>query len=702
MARPQLSIGIIFKNEIRCLERCLKSLQPLRDAVPCEVVMADTGSTDGSYEIAAKYADILFDFPWINDFSAARNAVMDRCSGKWFLTVDADEWLDGDISELVELLTSLKRRKERVGAVMIRNYLTEQLERGGYTDFAGVRLVRMSSGIRYVGAIHEHIPLVDGVKCKLELSRTILHHDGYIASKAEWRTSKPERNRKILLEELEKDPEDLRLTFLYVESANGRPEQFDWIKKMMDLVITKKRNWSSYGPPAVRYAVREGDKKDAPETEEWAEMARTWFPHSYFTCIDVAYTMAHRCWKQESYEKCVEWCAIYGQAINEFRAGRGDMDGLLYSTVKLAGARNEHTMRILYGKALYRCGQEEKADTLLMQVDYSSMDNSQFVGCLNAFFELRAEKLIAALYDQVSMPEYIEAHGTGQKDLFLRESAAAFARQYRKKEEEAEDFTQYTYTLFAPLLGKCEIGAAAVIMQTEDVEEIGRLLGSVADWDHLPIAALEYALEKGVQFPPPGKMLALEEMDKLAGRLGRNAGLTGDLTLQTAGALPDQLSSLIWARGLAIVAVHSCDWEDAERGIALCRAFARIVGTFVSRYYKEEALRGDNFRMLPGMYRAAWYCQEAFQALDGGDCGSYIRLLREGVTAYPGTQKMAAFLLDNTPEVQELLAPSPEVRALADQVRVILARYEPNDPAVEALKQSEAYRKVAHLIEFNR
>ena len=75
MEKPVLSIGIIFKNEIRCLDRCLKSLQPLRDALPCELVMADTGSGDGSREVAERYADILFDFPWINDFAAARKKV---------------------------------------------------------------------------------------------------------------------------------------------------------------------------------------------------------------------------------------------------------------------------------------------------------------------------------------------------------------------------------------------------------------------------------------------------------------------------------------------------------------------------------------------------------------------------------------------------------------------------------------------------
>ena len=81
MPKPLLSIGMIVKDEIRCIEKCLKALQPLREAFPCELVIADTGSTDGTREVAERYADILFDFSWIDDFAAARNAVMDRCSG---------------------------------------------------------------------------------------------------------------------------------------------------------------------------------------------------------------------------------------------------------------------------------------------------------------------------------------------------------------------------------------------------------------------------------------------------------------------------------------------------------------------------------------------------------------------------------------------------------------------------------------------
>ena len=134
MKKPFFSIGIIFKNEIRCLERCLKSLQPLRDAVPCEVVMADTGSDDGSRDVAERYADVLFDFPWIDDFAAARNAVMDRCSGQWYISVDADEWLVEGVKELKEF-SQTKRLPQDFAGYHIRNFqAVGELVEDNYVD----------------------------------------------------------------------------------------------------------------------------------------------------------------------------------------------------------------------------------------------------------------------------------------------------------------------------------------------------------------------------------------------------------------------------------------------------------------------------------------------------------------------------------------------------------------------------------------
>ena len=104
-----LSICMIVKNEERCLERCLKSLTPLREQVSCEVIVTDTGSTDKSIKIAEKYADKVLHFQWCNDFSAARNVGLEQARGEWIMVIDADEELVEDVSHLVKFFTSEER-----------------------------------------------------------------------------------------------------------------------------------------------------------------------------------------------------------------------------------------------------------------------------------------------------------------------------------------------------------------------------------------------------------------------------------------------------------------------------------------------------------------------------------------------------------------------------------------------------------------
>ena len=98
------------------------------------------------------------------------------------------------------------------------------------------------------------------------------------------------------------------------------------------------------------------------------------------------------------------------------------------------------------------------------------------------------------------------------------------------------------------------------------------------------------------------------------------------------------------------------------------------------------------------MHRFGWYCAQAFEALDAGDAAGYVRLLRKGLAAYEGVKDVVEFLLNRTPQLQ-VSEPSAELTALAEQIRAMLARFTPDDPAVAVLKQSEAYQKVAYLIE---
>ena len=71
-----ITLCMIVKNEEKVLKRCLESIRDLMD----EIVIVDTGSTDRTKEIAAKYTDQIYDFEWVNDFSAARNFAFSRAA----------------------------------------------------------------------------------------------------------------------------------------------------------------------------------------------------------------------------------------------------------------------------------------------------------------------------------------------------------------------------------------------------------------------------------------------------------------------------------------------------------------------------------------------------------------------------------------------------------------------------------------------
>ena len=82
-----ISVCMIVKNEEAQLRACLDSIKPIAD----EIVIVDTGSTDCTKAIAAEYTDLIYDFPWIDDFAAARNFAFSKATKDYIYTADADE-----------------------------------------------------------------------------------------------------------------------------------------------------------------------------------------------------------------------------------------------------------------------------------------------------------------------------------------------------------------------------------------------------------------------------------------------------------------------------------------------------------------------------------------------------------------------------------------------------------------------------------
>jgi tetratricopeptide (TPR) repeat protein len=145
--KPVLSLCAIVKNERENLPRCLASAKPYVD----EMVVVDTGSEDGTPEIAAQYGAKVGYFEWCDDFAAARNYALSLVSGDWILVLDADEELVVESEKFWEEITA---QPEVIAYSLIR---TEANNIAGMTELHAIRLFRNIPEISYTGRFHEQV-----------------------------------------------------------------------------------------------------------------------------------------------------------------------------------------------------------------------------------------------------------------------------------------------------------------------------------------------------------------------------------------------------------------------------------------------------------------------------------------------------------------------------------------------------------------
>ena len=147
MAQPLLSLCMIVKNEEAMLPGLLASVEGLWD----ELLVADTGSTDGTVALLEQVGATVVSHVWVDDFAAARNASLAAATGHWVLFLDADERVDAGLQgQIQKLLTD-----ESAGAatVVMRN----ELPGGTHRDANLLRLFRRDPGIRFRHRIHEDV-----------------------------------------------------------------------------------------------------------------------------------------------------------------------------------------------------------------------------------------------------------------------------------------------------------------------------------------------------------------------------------------------------------------------------------------------------------------------------------------------------------------------------------------------------------------
>ncbi len=149
-----ISLCMIVKNEENVLSRCLDGLVDLMD----EIIIVDTGSTDATKAIAAKYTENVYDFEWTGSFSDARNYSFSKATKEYVYVADADEVIDGQNQERFRILKEALLPEVE----MVQMYYCNQLQYGtayNYDKEYRPKLYKRLREFQWIEPVHEIVRL---------------------------------------------------------------------------------------------------------------------------------------------------------------------------------------------------------------------------------------------------------------------------------------------------------------------------------------------------------------------------------------------------------------------------------------------------------------------------------------------------------------------------------------------------------------
>jgi O-antigen biosynthesis protein len=224
----EISAAMIVKNEEQNLMRCLESIRPVVE----EIVVIDCGSSDRTRDIAGGYGKV-YDFPWTDDFSAARNFSLSKATKEIIFFIDADEAVSSKDYHSVNSIKKMDPSAIWGLSIVTRNYFWDdvldinyarnrgeypEMEEGarGYIPSDKVRFFPRTPKIFFENRIHETVEksIYKSSGRVTDKYVPVIHHFGYLSDKAS-NKEKQEKYGILLEKEAEASPRSDKAQFDY-------------------------------------------------------------------------------------------------------------------------------------------------------------------------------------------------------------------------------------------------------------------------------------------------------------------------------------------------------------------------------------------------------------------------------------------------------------------------------------------------------
>lgn len=639
-----LSIGLIVKNEEKVLGRCLESLKPLMAAVSSELIIADTGSTDSTVEIAKKYTDNVFHFEWINDFAAARNSTLEKAKGQWFMFIDADEYLDDDIGEMVHFFNIPELcSKYKTLEIMVRSYTDP--EKTNYQDGCLARLQRIDDPddpVRFIGSVHEGI----WMRYPLGYFSTILHHTGYCFSSEKQNVLKKERNLNIMREEYKKNPQDVRmLSHLIDGTAYETDEKEKYIAEALGL-LEQNRNYL-YGNVIFMQAI------------------------SYYKDIrpEYALTLCDKYYqKADNVEKCVATVAIvllkakilsslarYEEAYEEFKKyiflyNEYKNDKLILTDISahpIEGiTESEYTRNVFMAAlCLKNLKRFDEAFDLLAGFDVEKIKNENFKEYLGSIREICKQKKdyvkMAYFNDLINKSDSKEKK---ELSLFMMEDVYYSLVTENERRKFAEDIVKSGYS------GKYTDLMHLVLDQGSQgfTERLSEYINSINDWtdgySESVYLAVKYGLDISQAVTKMNPDHFRSKIEKIACANDDFAGYVLDYGVPEG--FYKTIKNFGWITALYEKASYRSFNLSNEKRYELYMRFVSLLGDYVTNIYNPEILNDDDISVLPPLHRFGYFMTLAQLSYASGDQVGYVRGLKKALKSCESMREIISFIIE--------------------------------------------------------
>lgn len=648
-----LSITMLVSDRISTIEKCMRSLEHLRKAVPSELIVVDTARNAACMDIVRRYADKIIPFTWCDDFSAARNAGLKEAKGQWVMYLDDDEWFEST-AQLEHFFLSGEYREYHSASYLQRNY--QNLEGTKWSDTDVMRLAQREKGLHFYGRIHE---ILMPMSMPSRFLQDYVHHYGYVYTTRQDQNRHFWRNIRLLLEMRRENPQDFHAAAQLIQEYCAAEEYFSALELCRDLRDSKgcwaQLHVARYSTYAVQtemkiYLLQERFADGCRAGEEILAQ-KAFRDRAPFTVLarGILYgrlALFEVCLEQ--YEQALKYLGQFEACRDEWEAfpNQKELDAFSSCAVYMG---KEETLRLALLKLhIYKSQEkwkeaqkllgeipwEESVPSLLQETpeDLCALLENVKAACTES--QAPEEKCVAALQAVCDRNEMRPLLYRAVDSLPEEGKRWMLPYLYRLPAEDAQ--MCFYHLLYAAQEDAPE--AAGMVLEKMRQERYPFFASEGAYWDSL--------WKLGIDLGPYMEDISLYEWMGTAEKLfsiAEPAVCEKAYRVLAAGLNSTDIRCL-WLNGLRLEKeLATSPPEDGALWEALLR-WAQCRVSCAATLYREDVFMGGLLGAIPPAYQAAWYIMQA-NAVKNSDRSLFLHKIADAAKAYPALKEVCKRLL---------------------------------------------------------